>query len=97
MADLAKELDFKVLLVVALRLGCLNHAALTVEAIRHDGLELAGWIANQISPEPMSYAQENIATLSAMLGAPLIGRLSFSQTKNPTELCKQLDLDCLDL
>lgn len=97
MADLAKQLEFKVLLVVGLRLGCLSHAALTAEAIRHDGLELAGWIANQISPEPMSYAQENITKLSSMLGVPMIGHLPYSQTKNPTALCKQLDLDCLDL
>jgi len=97
MADLAKQLDLKVILIVALRLGCLNHAMLTAEAIRRDGLELAGWIGNRVSDEPMDYEQENIATLKNALGAPLIGCLPFSPTGAPNSVCEHLDLECLNL
>jgi dethiobiotin synthetase len=69
-ADLAAALGLPVLLVVGLRLGCLNHALLTQEAIHARGLTLAGWVANRI--DPLMQAQEdNIATLRARLSAPL--------------------------
>ncbi|RVU43844.1 dethiobiotin synthase [Rubrivivax rivuli] len=74
LSDLARALQAPVVLVVGLRLGCLNHALLTAEAIRADGLQLAGWVANRIDPE-MACADENIATLQARLGAPLLGVL----------------------
>jgi dethiobiotin synthetase len=61
-----------VILVVGLRLGCINHALLTAEAIAARGLALAGWVANRIDPE-MARADDNIATLSARLAAPLLG------------------------
>ncbi len=69
LAGLARRLGFPVVLVVGLRLGCINHALLTAEAIRADGLELAGWVANHVDPG-MSCPAENLATLDAMLGAP---------------------------
>jgi dethiobiotin synthetase len=69
-ADLAVKLGLPVLLVVGLRLGCLNHALLTAEAIRARGLTLAGWVANRIDPA-MAAPDDNIATLRARLGAPL--------------------------
>lgn len=72
LADLARELAFPVVLVVGLRLGCLNHALLTAEAIRRDGLLLAGWVANAIDPH-MDAREENTNTLRAALGAPLLG------------------------
>lgn len=97
MADLAKQLGYPVILVVALRLGCLNHAMLTAEAIKRDGLSLAGWIANQPLPDSMPYQQDNITTLCSALGAPLLGVLPFSDTSDPKQLCKYLALDCLDL
>jgi dethiobiotin synthetase len=74
LSDLARALQAPVVLVVGLRLGCLNHALLTAEAIRADGLPLVGWVANRIDPE-MACADENIATLQARLGAPLLGVL----------------------
>ena len=74
LSDLARVLHAPVVLVVGLRLGCLNHALLTAEAIRADGLQLAGWVANRIDPD-MACADENIATLQARLGAPLLGVL----------------------
>ena len=69
-ADLARRLALPVVMVVGLRLGCLNHALLTAEAIRARGLTLAGWVANRVDPH-MARADDNIATLAARLGAPL--------------------------
>lgn len=72
LADLARELQAPVILVVGLRLGCINHALLTAEAIRRDGLQLAGWVANAIDPQ-MEARDEVVATLRSALGAPLLG------------------------
>lgn len=72
LADLAVALALPVVLVVGLRLGCLNHAMLTAEAIRADGLQLAGWVANTVDPA-MACRDENIETLRQRLGAPLLG------------------------
>lgn len=69
-ADLAQALQLPVLLVVGLRLGCLNHAMLTAEAIRARGLQLAGWVANRIDPQ-MASPDDNIAYLQERLGVPL--------------------------
>ena len=74
LADLARELQVGVILVVAMRLGCINHALLTAEAIRRDGLHLAGWVANQPS-QRMHCHSENLETLRTMLGAPLLGEI----------------------
>lgn len=70
--DLARELDLPVILVVGMRLGCINHALLTVEAIAHRGLKLVGWVANRIDPA-MSCFDENLATLTRLISAPLLG------------------------
>lgn len=74
MADLAAALALPVVLVVGLRLGCLNHALLTAEAIRADGLTLAGWVGNSLDPA-MACREENIDTLRQRLAAPLLGVL----------------------
>ena len=71
-ADLARQLDLPVILVVGMRLGCLNHALLTAQAIQASGLQLHGWVANQIDPE-MALFDENVQSLSARLTAPLLG------------------------
>lgn len=73
-ADIAINLQVDVILVVAMRLGCINHALLTAEAISRDGLRLAGWVANQPGPE-MSCHRENLDTLRRWLPAPLLGEL----------------------
>jgi dethiobiotin synthetase len=71
MADVAEKLALPVLLVVGLRLGCLNHALLTRDAVRERGLRFAGWIANKLQSE-MPLANANVDTLSARFGmAPL--------------------------
>lgn len=70
MEAVALALDLPVVLVVGLRLGCLNHALLTAQAVRASGLELAHWVANTIEPQ-FERAAENVARLSAVLGPPL--------------------------
>ncbi len=70
-ADLAAALELPVLLVVGLRLGCLNHALLTVAAIRQRRLPLAGWIGNQIDPG-FARMPDNLATLEQHIGRPPI-------------------------
>ena len=72
LSDVAVGLHCKVILVVGLRLGCLNHAVLTAEAIRRDGLSLAGWVANFLEPE-MPMVEENIATLRDLFDEPCLG------------------------
>ena len=71
LADLAIQLRVGVILVVGMRLGCINHALLTAEAIRRDGLQLTGWVANQPGPR-MARHEENLETLRQMLPAPLL-------------------------
>lgn len=72
MAALASQLSLPVILVVGMRLGCINHALLSAEAIHHSGLPLAGWVANCIEPD-MMHLNENIATLQHRLPGPLLG------------------------
>ncbi len=71
-ADLAKQLGLPVILVVGMRLGCINHALLTQEAIAARGLTLAGWIANRIDAK-MNCFEENLAALKERISAPLLG------------------------
>ena len=71
-----KRLGLPVILVVGERLGCLNHALLTQEAIEAEGLELAGWVANRIDPA-MARAEENIEALRRRLRAPLVADVPF--------------------
>ncbi|OEZ61371.1 dethiobiotin synthase [Duganella sp. HH105] len=73
-ADLAEQLDLPVVLVVGLRLGCISHALLTVEAIEARGLRLAGWVANETQAD-MAFADENVAALEQRISAPLLGRV----------------------
>jgi len=71
---LVAGLGLPVVLVVGLRLGCLNHALLTAAAIARRGVVLAGWVANRIDPD-MEASAQNIATLRALISAPLLGEL----------------------
>jgi dethiobiotin synthetase len=77
MADVAVALGLPVLLVVGLRLGCLNHALLTARAIESSGLTLAGWIANHLQPH-FEHADENIALLEQHLRGPLLETVGFN-------------------
>lgn len=90
-ADLAQALALPVILMVGLRLGCLNHALLTVEAIHSRGLVLAGWIANRIDPD-MPRWQENMAALESRLGMAPLGVLPWQKTPDPASLAEALNL-----
>ncbi|RYF69511.1 MAG: dethiobiotin synthase [Comamonadaceae bacterium] len=93
-ADLAQALALPVVLVVGLRLGCLNHALLTAEAIRARGLTLAGWVANRVDPE-MEAADENIAYLRARLGAPLLADVPYQEFPEARSLAFELPVSWL--
>ena len=80
-SDLVKTLNLPVILVVGMRLGCLNHALLTAQAIQAAGLTLAGWVANCIDPQ-MSVVAENIAALEQRLDCQLLGTLPFLSETN---------------
>jgi dethiobiotin synthetase len=89
--DLARTLHLPVLLVVGMRLGCLNHALLTARAIEASGLPFAGWIANHVDPG-MAVPDENVAALKARLGAPLLGRFAFETRPDPVALSRRIDV-----
>jgi dethiobiotin synthetase len=72
LADLAKQLNPEIILVVGLRLGCINHALLSIKAIRADGLKIAGWIGSTIDPD-MPQLDKNIATLERLIAEPCLG------------------------
>jgi dethiobiotin synthetase len=78
MADLAVQLNLPVIMVVGVRLGCINHALMTAGSIRAAGLHLVGWVANRIDPN-MPVIEENIATLKAMLKAPFIADVAWGE------------------
>jgi dethiobiotin synthetase len=84
-ADLAVALQLPVVLVVGLKLGCLNHAVLTAEAIRASGLPLAGWMASRVDPR-MLVPEENMAWLLRqmdLLGAPLLADIPWQAAPDP--------------
>ena len=93
-ADMLKALGLPVILVVGIRLGCLNHALLTVEAMNARGLSLAGWVANVIE-ENMPHWEENIAALQQRMAAPLLGIVPYLLNADARVAIRQLDLDCL--
>lgn len=88
-ADLAAALDLPVILVVGMRLGCLNHALLTQEAIARRGLGIAGWVANRIDPA-MQCFDENLATLRERLAAPLLGVVAHCPGADPAHVAAAL-------
>ncbi len=94
MADLASQLALPVILVVALRLGCINHALLTAEAVAARGLTLAGWVANQSQP-PMSAMAENLAYLERHIAAPLLGVVPHQAHPAPEAALPYLNLEGL--
>jgi dethiobiotin synthetase len=76
MLDIARRLRLPVLLVVGVRLGCLNHALLTVDALASRGLALAGWVANRIDPS-MLRADDNVRELRCLIPAPLLADVAY--------------------
>ena len=95
MADLAKNLQLPVILVVSMRLGCLNHALLTLEAIVRDGLSVAGWVANCMDGD-MPSLQENINSLRARLPAPCLAVVPLLVEPSPTVMATHFDAIALE-
>lgn len=93
-ADLAQLLDLPVVLVVGMRLGCLSHAMLTVEAIATRGLTLAGWVANRIEPE-MERFDANLEALRQRIVAPLLGVVAFAPQPDVVRVAQGLLLPLL--
>ena len=95
LSDLAIALKLPVILVVGVRLGCINHALLSAEAIARDGLQLAGWVANVIEPKT-ARLEENLASLAERLPAPCLGRVPKLKQASADAVAEHLQLDLLD-
>jgi dethiobiotin synthetase len=91
MADLAEALGYPVILVVGLRLGCLNHAFLTAAAIAGRGIPLRGWVGNQAG-EPMPRLAGNLAALRERIAAPCLGVVPYLPDPSPELVRAHLDL-----
>lgn len=89
MADFVKLTSLPVILIVSIRLGCINHTLLTASAIETSGCTLRGWVANCMDPA-MIYVEENIDYLQNLLAVPLLGKIGYQE--NPVE---KLDVDSL--
>ncbi|BFM21977.1 dethiobiotin synthase [Gilvimarinus japonicus] len=94
LADLAVALSLPVIVVVGVRLGCINHALLTLEAVERDGLAVAGWVANVIDPDT-SRLEANIAALKQRITAPCLGVVPYLSAPKPATLAPYLTLDSL--
>ena len=86
-----KMLNAQVVLVVGMKLGCINHAVLTAEAIVRDGLKLAGWVANR-AEQNMGRYQENLETLKGLLPAPCLGEVPHLDNPEADEVARYLKL-----
>ncbi|CRI59494.1 dethiobiotin synthase [Pseudomonas sp. CCOS 191] len=95
LSDLAIALKLPVILVVGVRLGCINHALLSAEAIARDGLQLAGWVANIVDPRT-SRLEENLSSLAERLPAPCLGRVPWLKQASAAAVAEHLHLDLLD-
>jgi dethiobiotin synthetase len=95
-ADLARAIHAKVLMVVGMRLGCLNHALLTSHSIRASGQRLVGWVANGVDPR-FERASDNLRTLEERLEAPLVGSVPYQANPSASASSGFLDLDRLKL
>lgn len=94
-ADLARDLALPVVLVVGLRLGCINHALLTAEAIAARGLNLAGWVANTVDPD-MGHVAGNIDAIAARIKAPLLGHVPWLEHPTAAAAADSLNLTLLE-
>jgi len=94
MADLAIELALPVVMVVGMRLGCLNHALLTADAVRAAGLPLHAWVANHPTPD-MVCAAENVTALEERLGAPLLACIGYHRAVDSARIACDLRGDLL--
>ena len=91
MSEVVQAMQLPVILVVGMKLGCLNHALLTVEAIERDGLVIAGWIANQVDAD-MDNQAENITSLQNMISAPFLGHIPYLENPTAAAASKYIDV-----
>ena len=91
LSDLVRMLELPVILVVGLRLGCINHALLTAESIHQDGVKLLGWVSNQLEEE-LPYKNEIIITLNERLACPHLAEMGFMPGFESKKLSEQVDL-----
>ncbi len=102
MSGLVKELNLPVILVVGMRLGCINHAMLTAEAIQREGVTIAAWVANTLDKDMPAF-EDNLTCLKTLIPAPLLGVVpnletatsSFAAASPPFEVAKHLDIHIL--
>ncbi|MBI1731738.1 MAG: dethiobiotin synthase [Gammaproteobacteria bacterium] len=93
-ADLVRELGLPAVLVVGLRLGCINHALLSVESIAASAVTLAGWVANHLLPD-YSEGAETVNYLSERIAAPLIGVVPYLEQRDPERIATALSVELL--
>jgi len=91
LADLAQAINYPVILIVGIRLGCINHALLTLESIQAKGLKVKGWIANCIDPT-MLYPEDSIQYLEKHIAAPLLGVVPYQHEVNIAAMTSYLNL-----
>lgn len=94
LSELVQQLQLPVILIVGMKLGCLNHALLTQEAILADGLEIAGWVANSVDPN-MSMFEENLTSLKEMMTAPFLGCVPFLESPTADNAANFLHCEAL--
>ncbi|CAI8167904.1 MAG: ATP-dependent dethiobiotin synthetase BioD 1 [Pseudidiomarina mangrovi] len=92
MSDFVRDYEIPVILVVGVRLGCINHACMTAEVVKRDGLNIAGWVANHVDTN-MPFMAENIKTLRELIPAPFLGEVPL--VKSPREAADYLDVSPL--
>ena len=94
MVDLVRVLDLPVIMVVGIKLGCINHAILTAEAIRADGENLCGWVSNQLGKDYL-FKQETIDTLNEKLACPQIADLAYMKDIEPDKMLDRINLSLI--
>lgn len=94
LVDLVRVLDLPVIMVVGLRPGCINHAILTAEAIRADGVILRGWVSNQLEKDYL-FKRETIDTLKERLACPHIADLAYMNDFEPDKMLERIDLSSI--
>lgn len=94
-ADLVENLDIPVILVVGMKLGCINHALLTVESILNKKQKLCGWVANRIDGDMQAY-EENFSFLKEKIKAPCLGEVPYFKDFDPCKASKFIDINKLN-
>lgn len=93
LSDVAAALDLPIILVVGIKLGALNHAFLTYDALKHSGLPIAGWVANSVTPPPSEHCLDQyLDILHHRLEAPCLGIVPFMEQPHPEQIAQCLDL-----